>query len=647
MNINFEAILQVQAEIGAAAKRRYDSRSGARNSKLQEIQTRGIIEAAGATHAARRMAHATVAEGRSMEAMIGRDDTDHVNFLLRGWQATKSVCRLRFGPRPIGTGFLIAPGVLMTNNHVISDVDIARGMLAEFDYELDEGDVPFPTRVFNLDPDRLFITNPLSKLDFTIVAVGERNAAGDSLSDQGWLPLDERTDKILEGEPIVIIQHPMGRQKRICLFDSQLVDRPDPFIHYTTDTEAGSSGSPSFNRSWQVVGLHHASVPTDAKSKGGPVVLNEGIRISRIIAALRTNADLTTSVADGADRVLALLADPRVLGKGRPTAPLATPARTPTPTPALEATGTIVRTRPASHYQGRSGYDPNFLDTAGNNLLLRVPLPEISQSLRGDILLLNGSSTDFELRYEHYSVVMSVSRKLAFFSAANLDGVSAEAIGRKDRDPDAAGLAPESAADDWFFDPRIPNEAQIGPDIYDRTKFDFGHITRRLDPVWGNPRIKRVANDDTFHMTNCAPQHQDLNRKTWEHLEEAVYKAATKTIKRRMIVISGPILDPRDPVLLEVQCPTAFFKIVAWAENGKLASMGFMQWQTTLVEEIRRELEAIKELEKAQEWRVSVREIARLTGLDLEPLVAADDLSAKGGKPIKLTESLVDGLFPA
>jgi hypothetical protein len=41
---------------------------------------------------------------------------------------------------------------------------------------------------------------------------------------------DARTDKILAGEPIVIVQHPRGFEKRLCLFDNQPKYRVDDFL---------------------------------------------------------------------------------------------------------------------------------------------------------------------------------------------------------------------------------------------------------------------------------------------------------------------------------------------------------------------------------------------------------------------------------
>src|SRR6187402_2329534 len=52
------------------------------------------------------------------ERIVGGDELQPVSYLERGMIAARAVTRLRLGPRNFGTGFLIAPRVLLTNNHV-------------------------------------------------------------------------------------------------------------------------------------------------------------------------------------------------------------------------------------------------------------------------------------------------------------------------------------------------------------------------------------------------------------------------------------------------------------------------------------------------------------------------------------------------
>lgn len=617
-----DAVVKAQIEQQAAA--RYAERTSAREAKLADVAAHGVIQAAGIMSAVRRAAHLTVAEGRVFEGIQGGNDSDHVNFLEHGLRAARSVCRLLRGGAPMGTGFLVAPGLLLTNNHVIPDAEAAGEFTAEFDYELDSDDQPRRTTRVPLEPSVMFHTS--ADLDYTLAGLRD-------MPQFGWLPLDPRTDKILEGEPIVIIQHPQGREKQLCLFDSTLVDRAGDYLYYTTDTEVGSSGSPAFNRNWQVVGLHHAASGPAPPGPGRnrPAQANEGVRISRIVADVRDKRP------EAAERLLA----PATQTTGRPTAPMAgMPSTEPGADPGpLEAKGTVIRVRPVSHYAGRRGYDPAFL---GGGALM-VPLPGLPAALADDVAPVVGGGS--VLAYQNFSVVMSASRRLAVFSAANIDGARWMALARGDRDPArplAPGIEPEAAADPWFFDPRIDRALQLGPEVYDRTKFDFGHITRRQDPVWGTAAEARTANDDTFHMTNCAPQHSNLNQRTWAALENAVLDSATKGEKQRITVITGPVLDPRDPVVLGVQVPTAFWKVVAWSDGGRLRARAFLQWQTKLVAEIQAALESIGALDAAEQWHVPLRDVARLTALDFGPLLAADPTRVRR----RLADDMVAGLAP-
>ena len=64
------------------------------------------------------------------ERVLGTSDLLSVNFLLRAMRAAASVARLRVR-RPdgrgewFGTGFLVAPGLLITNNHVLPNAAAA------------------------------------------------------------------------------------------------------------------------------------------------------------------------------------------------------------------------------------------------------------------------------------------------------------------------------------------------------------------------------------------------------------------------------------------------------------------------------------------------------------------------------------------
>jgi endonuclease G, mitochondrial len=101
------------------------------------------------------------------------------------------------------------------------------------------------------------------------------------------------------------------------------------------------------------------------------------------------------------------------------------------------------------------------------------------------LCLSQNAGSEYELKYDHFSVVMSKSRRLAFFTAVNIDGNQLTSLDRTN--------------DRWYFDPRIDRKYQSGPELYSNNDLDRGHLVRRLDPVWG--QLANQANEDTFHFT--------------------------------------------------------------------------------------------------------------------------------------------------
>ncbi|MFJ7342185.1 trypsin-like serine peptidase [Streptomyces sp. NPDC101110] len=227
------------------------------------------------------------------------------SFLPRGVRAGATVARitLRRGGRelPHGTGFLVSPRLLMTNHHVLPDESFARNCFAEFNAQVTADNVPDTVVRMELDPGAFFTAD--QRLDFALVALAatpDGPAPGDVF---GWNRLSVQIGKLVLGEKVNIIGHPSGRLKEIALRDNAVLVRLDDFVHYTTDTEPGNSGSPVFNDQWEVVALHHSGVPKKddqgrvLRKDGRPWqqgdgddaiewVANEGARISSILKHL-------------------------------------------------------------------------------------------------------------------------------------------------------------------------------------------------------------------------------------------------------------------------------------------------------------------------------------------------------------------------
>lgn len=243
----------------------------------------------------------------TLERIIHKSDLMAVNFFDRGSQSARSIGRIRIRATNgedigYGTGFLVSPRLLLTNNHVLPDIQTAQQSQVEFDFQDGLDGQPLQAVLFDLEPDVLFLTD--EALDYSLVSVRSIPQRGIHLKTFGWHPLIELEGKAIVGEYLSIIQHPNGEPKQVALRENQLIDVLPDFLHYETDTAPGSSGSPVFNDQWEVVALHHSGVPKrDSRGRilnidGKPWkpeqgehrvawLANEGVRVSRIIQHIK------------------------------------------------------------------------------------------------------------------------------------------------------------------------------------------------------------------------------------------------------------------------------------------------------------------------------------------------------------------------
>jgi endonuclease G len=533
--------------------------------------------------------------GRVLERIIGTPDFVGINYLETGVVAAHAVGRVNIGDgggRVVGygTGSLVAPRVLLTNHHVLPDAETARASAIEFDFEDGPDGQPRQAHRFPLAPDALFVAD--EALDFALVAV---EAAESALEPYGYNPMIEAEGKAIIGEFVTIVQHPRGERKQIALRDNRIVDVVEEFLHYEADTEPGSSGSLVFNDQWETVALHHASVPApDRGDQGG--FINEGIRISRIIGHIRGQS-LSAQAAALASPVVRPESD-RPVGVA----------------PAGGGGGTeAVDINP--DYSNRAGYDADFLGSGEHS----VPLPELSDELASQAAVstdADGAGPPHVLPYHHFSVVVNKDRKLAFFTAVNIDGELAR--------------PPRRETDQWSFDPRIAATDQTGEAAYEDNALDRGHLVRRLDPAWGeSAAVAKAANDDTFHFTNCAPQHEKFNRNktTWAGLEDYVLENADNE-NFRVNVFSGPVFAGDDVDVQGVKLPRQFWKVVVMAKkSGGLSATAYLLSQEKLLDGLEAEPEFVYGAFKT--FQVPVSEIERLTGLSLGSLPDHDPLATQ------------------
>jgi endonuclease G len=442
---------------------------------------------------------------------------------------------------------MISKRLMITNNHVLEDKEVAEKSQIEFNYQLDANGRQMETDIFGLRPDEFFFAN--QELDFTVVAVESKSTRGTDLAEFGYLPLLGQPGKVLEGEYVTCIEHPGGAYKDVALRENHLLEKQPNFLWYKTDTAPGSSGSPIFNDSWQVVALHHSGKPVEKDGQLQTIdgknwtpdmpedkiawIANEGVRISSIVSALQQACGEQAIVRDALSVTASQLPEIHAAsrtspardthlqtvvagGNGRSLA-VRTPAE-PAITPGVIDVSIPVNLRislgepniPTTEVVGvertavyRKGYDENFLHT-------RLPLPVLNSTVRKDAVPFNNSPF---IPYTHFTVCLSKSRQVGHFVAWNIDGEQLKAYGRK-------GFK-------FGYDSRISPDFQMGDEIYVDNKLDRGHLARRADVVWGTKAEATQANHDSFLFPNITPQHESFNQSEkhglWGELENAIF----------------------------------------------------------------------------------------------------------------------------
>lgn len=309
---------------------------------------------------------------QAFEAQIGGKDTQPCWFLTRGAQVRRGVGRIhiRDATRRVGwaTGFLVAPNLLLTNQHVLDSPATAGFSRVEFDYEETyDGDF-LASAMFDLRPDVLFLSDAaVGGMDYALVAVAERarpdsQRADAELSEFGFHRLLREEGKLVKGEPVNCVHHPEGQGRQLGIRGNRLMALSDPalagtWMHYETDTAPGSSGCPLFNSQWEVVGIHHRSA--EKRDEQGRVLAiggglwtpemgerqiwwyaNEGLRISRFVAHVEERlqgapADGEVRTGDGSALVARMLDGTPAPGDPSPVDPPPVhPVGAPEPVPA-------------------------------------------------------------------------------------------------------------------------------------------------------------------------------------------------------------------------------------------------------------------------------------------------------------------------
>jgi endonuclease G len=545
----------------------------------------------------------------------------------------------------VGTGWLVADNIIVTNRHVANEFAARKGDGFAFRMGLNgqiSADVDFLQEIEN--PNRLVfkLLKPLHieqppgpDVAFFEIEIVSGNA---KLAK----PIDLATS-IAETENVAVVGYPAYDSR---IPEPELMERIYGKIYnkkrlapggvtriestrlwHNCTTLGGNSGSVVFDLSnGQALGLHFS---------GSFLATNYAVRadvVKELLAEIRSGrprrrpearpvAQPPVSVGQGAPRLArqpaggASLTVPLTLNISLSLESARSAAsaglRIPTVPDGGEADLIDETEAVAADYRNRAGYDPEFL---GSRFV--VDFPTVMRN--GDDVLdfeFEGE-TQTELRYEHFSVVMSRSRRMCFLSACNIDGNQSR----------------KSARVAWKTDPRIPKSQQIIKECYGNPpKFSRGHMTRREDPGWGTPAVAKRGNEDSMHVTNVTPQMQAFNAPIWLALEDYALQHARED-EMRISVFTGPYFTQRDPERYGVPIPLTFWKVIAFIhdDTGKLCATGYeMSQEQSLPREEEFVFGAFTSPQLGIATQVPIHSIAAKSGVDFGKLASVDPLAGE------------------
>ncbi len=497
----------------------------------------------------------------------------------------------------VGTGWLVDRNTVVTNRHVA--LAFGRRAGGRFTFRQRSGTRPMTAAI-----DFLEETGRSAELAFPIVDI--LHIEDEPGPDIALLRIEQGTGAHEPADPIPLSTSRAGAEQQVAVIgypardsrvpDAQLMQsifgdvydkkrlapgqitqaKPDVVFH-DCSTLGGNSGSVVLDLvTGEAVGLHFAGRFLEAN-----YALPASVISQRLAHVLRPK--------------------PNRPGHGVPAA---------APAPPAVHTGTNAGAEPIvegvpEDYVGRPGYVPAFLGP-------RVPLPLIRNARDVLTFVWKGRRTSV-LKYQHFSVVMSRSRRLCIYSAVNIDGSTP----RRGKRPS------------WRMDARIPSSRQIREECYgNEPLFARGHMTRREDPIWGTPAEAELGNVDSMHVTNTVPQMQPFNAGIWLALESYALENA-RSDRMRISVFTGPFLIADDPIREGVRIPRSFWKVIAFIHDrtGRLCATGYTMSQEAF---LRDEEFVFGRHETAQTRIAGIERRARLSFgrlTTLDPLTGERDLA--------------------
>jgi hypothetical protein len=259
-----------------------------------------------------------IPEKTGLERLLRNEEAplDVDAFIGRIAELTPRVCQIAYRMHEgtvFGTGFLVSPSRVMTNNHVVQPIVDKRAqptdVMLTFDYRRAtqgvEANAGLTCRLAtewlvdssphsplddnpNADPDE---ARPDDQLDYALLQLeGEPGSkpigsnAEPGAPERGWIRISQEMPIPHPATTLFILQHPGSDPIKIAYGAVIGPNANRTRLRYRASTDKGSSGAPCFNSKLELAAIHHAGDPNfDALHNPE---FNQGIPISAVLNLL-------------------------------------------------------------------------------------------------------------------------------------------------------------------------------------------------------------------------------------------------------------------------------------------------------------------------------------------------------------------------
>jgi hypothetical protein len=306
---NFEFRLHLLMEEARMEGWLYDLVAAARERRPRNSEIAAIAQEIGLTTTGPRLDN--ILPGQSLEAVVQKNAKfiNPAKFLEELGKIEGQVCWVDV-PGGGGTGFLVGPDLVLTNDHVIrpawENKTRWQDVRCEFDYrQAADGTVLKRRTIVQLQQQPLLFCSPPSQSDWSPTVqeaapeevdcallglsekIGDFPIGGDTLDNnaepRGWIKPKDPVPPVAAGNQVFLVSHPEGEPLQLSIGTVTNFNASGTRVRYDANSKYGSSGSPLFNADLELVALHHA------RDLVKPPAWNQGIPFGQILRVWKQN----------------------------------------------------------------------------------------------------------------------------------------------------------------------------------------------------------------------------------------------------------------------------------------------------------------------------------------------------------------------